>query len=292
MIDNSEHTKVYGNYWKNCGYDSYKHNIYIKTHRNYISGDKTSQHIDIGWNEFQDAYANDDHGGVVFISTESYAGSDGKFTNDIQIHDNHFRDGNMEFIYTGDNVDVKDIYIYNNTFEHGTCSRGLYIAWHTKNVFLYNNTFYQIGAADGAMIRITGQSNAMFKNNIWYARPGQPFLRFDNYQGASFQSDFDLFYDPDGSTTLPSGGGITITNAITGDPLLADPADGDFHLQALGAAVDRGTSVVNPVVIRDYDGNMRAETGTYDVGAFEYPNGADQPTAPKRPGNFRVVIDS
>ncbi len=66
MVDNSQYSRIYGNYFEHCGYDSYKHNIYIKTHKDYISGDKGAEYTYVGWNEFSNAYARDTHGGVIF----------------------------------------------------------------------------------------------------------------------------------------------------------------------------------------------------------------------------------
>jgi len=112
MVDNSYNSRVYGNLFDHCGYDSYKHNIYIKTHPNYVTGDKSCEYTYVGWNEFSNPYSNQNYGGTIFISKASDAGS--KFTRYIWIHDNYFHDGVMEFIYTGDNTPLSDIYIYNN----------------------------------------------------------------------------------------------------------------------------------------------------------------------------------
>ncbi|MDH5202862.1 MAG: hypothetical protein OEW69_06360, partial [Nitrospirota bacterium] len=255
MVDNSQYTKVYGNYFDHNGYDSYKHNIYIKTHANYISGDKSAEYTDVGWNEFNDAYASDTHGGVIFVSKASDAS--GKYTRYIWIHDNYFHDGNMEFIYTGDNTDISDIYIYNNIFQHGTCpNAGIFLAWHTRSVYVYNNTLYQIGASNAPMVGVTGATTAVFKNNIFYSRPGQQFLSVETYQGATFSSDSDLYYNPGGSAS--------------GNPLFVNPQIYDFHLQSTSPAINAGTSAVSSVVTYDYEGIPRPQGLSYDVGAYEY----------------------
>jgi hypothetical protein len=287
MVDNSQNFKIYGNYFDHLGYDSYKHNIYIKTHQDYAG---SAEYSDIGWNEFNNAYARDTHGGVIFISKESSVRD--KYTRYIYIHDNYFHDGNMEFIYTGDNTDISDIYIYNNIFQHGTCpNAGIFLAWHTRSVFLYHNLFYQIGGPAVPMVGITGNTNAVFKNNIFYSRPGQAFLNIETYQGASFNSDHDLFYDPAGKSSLPKGEGITVTKPVASAPGFKDASTNDFHLLAgspeIGAGVAEGSNL-RAYVKTDYDGNGRPFSGGYDLGPFQLSNNVRDVIPPAAPRNLQA----
>jgi hypothetical protein len=288
MVDNSQYSKVYGNFFDHLGYDSYKHNIYIKTHQSYPG---SAEYTYVGWNEFNDAYARDTHGGVIFISKESTVTA--KFTRYIYIHDNYFHDGNMEFIYTGDNTDLSDIYIYNNIFRHGTCpNTGVFLAWHTRSVYLYNNLFYQIGSAAVPMVSVTGNTSAVFRNNIFYSRPGQVFLAIETYQGASINSDHDLFYDPAGPASLPSGTGITLTNPIRQDPQFVNASAYDFHLAANSPAINAGTSDglnLTSYVRTDYDGNQRPLAGLYDLGPYEGIGPAQDLTPPAAPRDLRII---
>lgn len=287
MVDNSRYSEINGNYFDHLGFDSYKHNIYIKTHPNYVSGDTSCEYTYVGWNEFNNAYANDAHGGVIFISKASDA--TGKYTRYIYIHDNYFHDGNMEFIYTGDNTPLSDIYIYNNIFRHGASigGAGIFLAWHTNSVYLYNNLFYQMGGNGYAMIDITGNTTAVFRNNIWVPRSGQTMLNIETYQGATFNSDHDLFFG-----TPPSGAGITVTNARTGDPRFVNAAAYDFHLTANSPAIDAGTSTppINSIVTRDYDGIPRPLASAYDIGPYEGAGGGGgaDATPPSAVSNLSV----
>jgi hypothetical protein len=268
MVDNSQYSEIYGNLFDHLGYDSYKHNIYIKTHQSYAG---SAEFTYVGWNEFNDAYAGDTHGGVIFISKESTVTA--KYTRYIYIHDNYFHDGNMEFIYTGDNTDISDIYIYNNIFRHGTCTNtGVFLAWHTRSVYLYNNLFYQIGNPGVPMVSVTGNTSAVFRNNTFYSRPGQAFLVLEAYQGASINSDHDLFFDPGASASPPSGTGITLTNPLRRDPRFVNASAYDFHLATNSPAINAGTSEglnLSSYVRTDYDGNSRPLAGLYDIGPFE-----------------------
>jgi hypothetical protein len=270
MVNNSQYSLVYGNLFEHCGFDSYKHNIYIKTHQDYIAGDASVDHTDVGWNEFADAWAGTDtRGGVIFVSREG--GTDGKYTGDTRIHDNYFRDGNMDFIYIGDGTPIGDVWVYNNVFRGGTSTNGgitLYAG--TNNAYFYNNTFYRIGPPDLPMIWATGTAQAVFKNNIWHGWPGQAFFAIETYWGATFNSECDLYYDPNGSTPPPSGASIAVRSAVAGNPGFVDPASNDFHLLAISPAVGAGTAAVGAMVTRDYDGNPRPQGVSFDVGAYQY----------------------
>ena len=69
------------------------------------------------------------------------------------------------------------------------------------------------------------------------------------------------------TTPLSNTGTITETNRITADPLLVDPALGDFRLQAGSPAIDAGST--NPDVTDDYVGTSRPQGAGYDLGAYE-----------------------
>jgi len=293
MIREAQYQKVYGNYFYRNGYDSYKHEIYVKTHG---TPPGVAQYVDIGWNEFDSWTANlnpDDQpsrGGAIFISTASDAYDKGG-TNHVYIHDNDFHDGDSEPIYTGDGGG-RAIYVYNNIFRNVTpgVGRGIYLGGtlpRDKDTYFYNNVFFNVGQSDSPIIHVSNAESlpVVFENNIFYARAGQPFIKVDPYKGATFSSAHDLYYDPDGSTSLPSGTGITVTNAITGDPLFVDAPNGDFHLQAGSPAIDAGA--VPSVVTTDFEGNIRPIDGDgdgmarYDVGVYEYcPSGANCATLP------------
>lgn len=270
MVDNSQNTVVFGNMFEHCGYDSYKHNIYVKTHPDYVSGDKSVDQCNIGWNEFADATAGSDaRGGVIFISRAS--GTNGKYTRNVQIHDCFFRGGNMDFIYIGDNVDIGDVFIYNNILRGGSSiNGGMTFYAGTNNVYLYNNTFYQIGLPNQAMVWGTELAHAYFRNNIWYSSAGQAFCNLESWRGATFSFDHDLFYDPDGATSLPTGDNITTVSALRGDPKLANPAGNDFHILTGSPAIDSGIATVSSLVSRDYDGSRRPQGSAFDIGALEY----------------------
>jgi hypothetical protein len=287
FVTASKYTSIYGNLFDHNGYSNMEHNIYVKTQRG-LSGDRNTWYTYIGWNEFSNAISKDLAGGVIFISKESATEVENYYTQYVFIHDNYFHDGEMEFIYTGDNVPISDIYIYNNIFRNGTCDNtGVFLAWHTVTVFLYNNVFYQIGVPSRPMVYVASgiPTTATFKNNIFYSQPGQEFINVEA-GGATANSDHDLFYNPGGTTTLPSG--VTVTNPIVGDPLFMDPRSYNFHLQPGSPAFNTGTSAVSAYVTQDYDGISRPRGALYDIGAFEYDSGGDI-TPPAKPTKLIVI---
>jgi hypothetical protein len=155
------------------------------------------------------------------------------------------------------------------------------LAWHTNSVYLYNNTFYN---TISPIISVTGATHAILKNNIYYANNNQTFFEIETYQGATINSDYDLFY----GRSVPSGSGITITNAKTGNPLFVNPTGRDFHLQSTSAAINAGTASVSSTVTWDYDGNSRPQGSAYDIGAYEYGAGGGSNTPPAAPTDLQI----
>ncbi len=269
MVEDSKNTSILGNLFDHNGYDSYKHNIYIKTQPSISGVDISTLNTNVGWDEFSNAVASDAHGGVIFVSRASNAGT--YITDGVQVHDSYFHDGNDDFIYVGDSTPIGNVYVYDNLFKGGTSINGGLTFYNgTSNAYVYNNTFYQIGPSSLPMIWGTGTAQLQFKNNIWYSSPGQPFFKLESWQGATAGFDHDLFFNPGGTTSIPSGGGITVTGSITGDPLFQNAGGGDYRLQSGSPAIDAGVGTVAPTVVRDFVGRPRPQGSAYDIGAFEF----------------------
>lgn len=269
MVDNSQQSRIYGNHFDHCGNDSWKHQVYLKTHAYDPGLTQNCEYNYVGWNEITDPYASDTRGGGMFCSTQSTAHPE-HYTNHIYFHDNYFHGGNTDFIYTGDNTGIYDIYVYNNIFRGGSGSLGGIVVYRgTHDIHFYNNIFYRMGDPGVGMVFVNWQASDgnYFKNNIWHSNEGQAFTRVEN--GGDFQSDNDMFYDPDGSTTPPGGA----ANLLTGDPLFSSPNPStlyDFQLQPESPAIDNGTSDVSSIVIADFLGTTRPQGSGYDIGAYEF----------------------
>jgi hypothetical protein len=88
-----------------------------------------------------------------------------------------------------------------------------------------------------------------------------------------------------GQVTAPGAG----TNQ-TASPLLADDPLGDFHQLAGSATIDAGvTDAANGPL--DFEGQARAQQGSTDIGADEFPAPAPAPVAPRsNPDRARPVL--
>lgn len=167
------------------------------------------------------------------------------------------------------------------------------------NIEVYNNTFYhcQLGFAFGPDTLIQSstlkvQNNIVLEPYLYFPANAYGFAFFQPYQAGTGipydpcdPSDIsnNAYYSSDG--TWPStltyfrrnqtqfdlstwqGYGFDV-DAITADPLLTDPANGDFTLTAASTAViDKGA---NTGLTTDYAGNVRPIGGGYDIGAYEF----------------------
>ena len=57
-------------------------------------------------------------------------------------------------------------------------------------------------------------------------------------------------------------------NNISQDPAFVDPTTSDYHILAGSPAINQGNGAVAPLV--DYDGNVRSQNYTVDMGAYEF----------------------
>ena len=302
---NAPYVYFYGNIFENCGDDSMKHNIYIKTYGDRVyTNESPSQYNYIGWNEFNAPYASDEHGGTIFLSVCQAGGScgtpNGHYTNHIYIHDNYFHDGTQsDFVYADDSEQVDYVWVWNNIFTGGSGNSAIFLTFGNLNHwYIYNNTFYNTGDSDGVVgiVNDSSKSDVRFANNIIFANnsPSQGFIYTDNFTSgiSSISSTHDLFYSPTGVAPPALGGGVT--NYVTSDPKFVDPVNRIFSLQPGSPALGTGTSSLIrdassdiPIATRDYNGLLRATP--YDIGAVQYTVGTPDYTIPAAPKSLRII---
>ena len=163
------------------------------------------------------------------------------------------------------------------------------------NSFIYNNTVYAVGL--GCVTLEDGCSGNTIKNNIFDSQLNNGGGAYCIYtvDGDSANSyDNNIYFTPDtgtyaGKVALVGAATKTFTewkailvgwsgtskdgNSLETDPLMTDPANADFTLQALSPAIDAGVDVG---VVLDYAGNIvpfnaRSDRSPdFDIGAYEY----------------------
>lgn len=110
------------------------------------------------------------------------------------------------------------------------------------------------------------QTNFIIRGNIAYplnaGGDGSIFLNNSNQSGwivthNLVREDFSI-----------AGSGHTKNNIVIGDPLLIDPANGNFRLQDGSPAINVGIDLSALMPAVDYAGNIRS--GLWDIGAFNF----------------------
>lgn len=113
--------------------------------------------------------------------------------------------------------------------------------------------------AEGVYIGIGLDDDAILNDSI--------IARHTTGQYADGRVDLNGIFWHDNVTDTVRGYGIVFAdNPYWGDPRFADPADGDYHLLAGSAAIDRA---LPSAVDTDFDGRPRPWGGGPDLGAYE-----------------------
>jgi parallel beta-helix repeat protein len=175
---------------------------------------------------------------------------------------------------------------------HGNQNDGFSIEGNAVNTVLRNN----LAAANG----FDDLGNDTGGNQLWV----------DVSSTAGFSSDYDLLWTPDGRETVEYGGVVyhTLADFAAGtgheahgvgtDPLLVNPARGDFH-PGLGGAIDAADASVADFEVIDLDGqlpndvlaipNHGAGDPSYaDLGALERIDAAPRARLSVSPKKVRV----
>lgn len=174
----------------------------------------------------------------------------------LESHDNVAR-YNLVLDATNENIlvssDATDVEVYNNIIQGG--NTGIYVEALSgiSIVTAKNNIFYNPGTWGGAIYVeagevITSDYNCFYRaaNLKWYWQ-GVEKTSFADWKTASSQD----------------------ANSINSDPLMTDPANGDFTLQIGSPCIDAGTDVG---LTTDYAGIQWPfpKGSAPDIGAYEY----------------------
>ena len=184
--------------------------------------------------------------------------------------------------------------IVRNNFVYNCWRTGIYMGDYlnytsggTKNCFVVNNTLFQNNRVLGAFGEIEGEirltehcDSNVVNNNIIYAGQNDVFVHKYTSTGSNNIIDYNLYYSTDAAKWIWNGIEYTDYNAwktaCNGDanstndinPLLANTASPDLHIQSLSPA--KNTGVVVSAGINgstDIDGNTRVVNSKISKGA-------------------------
>jgi hypothetical protein len=277
--DTTTNLKFYGNYVHNVGdaaggIDKYYHAVYFTTNSNSI---------DVGWNTVvPNPNRSTSSGGCRAIQFYSTGGSD-QF--DLHVHDNLIHDA----ICDGINFSTVDpskgvVEAYNNVVYHvgtgpdpfdGSSNYSCIVTGGTNSsqVDVYNNTLYDCGShggSDSGALAL-GIKTRLRNNVIWQ-------LAGESYFASSWGSDCgtvtgsnNLWYGAGSATTCTSGN-------VTANPLVVNLAGQNFQLQQGSPATNAGTTITS--LKTAINGIVRPQGSAYDIGAYEYFQGAASSSNP------------
>jgi hypothetical protein len=232
-----------------------------------------SDHLELGWNTVRDGKT---------CRAMQFHDSGGPNEFDIVVHDNVIHGTVCDGINFA-TVDPSQgaIVAYNNVVYHvglgpdpadGSSNYAcIYVANITNagapgsgNVQLYNNTLYDCGprggSASGAIaVDSGGPVGVQMDDNLIESLSGESYVSADSGSAPAITGANNLL---DGAGAAPS----YLNGSVSGAPLFAGAAAGDFHLTAGSPAVDHGKATA---AATDADGNPRPQGAAFDIGAYE-----------------------
>jgi parallel beta-helix repeat protein len=143
-----------------------------------------------------------------------------------------------------------------------------------RNLTIVNNVFandLSFQSYPGG-ISLVNCPDTIVRNNIFYDQPSHTIHVEGNRNGQEI--DYNLAYRSDGRPSdcyridYKCVDPAPVHHLWNVDPLLINPATGNFRLQGGSPAIDAGIALAK--VTNDYDGNARPQGEGYDIGAFEY----------------------
>ena len=271
----SDNFRLYGNEVSNVGVanpSKLYHAMYFSTNTNSV---------DIGWGSVHDSRGCR---GIQFHSTS------GNNQFGLLVHDNliyNIRCDGINFNTVDPSKGTVAAYnnvIYNAGYGGGAFPEGdsnyscIFVPADTNagptgsgTVEIYNNTLYHCGSHggvdSGAIITGTdGSVHVRLRNNIVYQDSGTT---------APYLGTHTLFNFLSGSNNIWFGKGSgpsQTTGNVAADPKFSNVGGSDFHLQSGSPAIDGGVSIAG--LVRDRDGTPRPQGNSFDIGAYEYYQGA------------------
>jgi hypothetical protein len=315
----SSNVKVLGNYL---------HDLNLGTTNNlqqglYLSTDANFQ--EIGWNEIYNSKGRagmQTHSSPLCVPSCGKSDTTGLILHDLSIHDNIIHHTYQESLIldTTDPSVGSGVKVFNNVFYdcamngQGDCAH-LQLSgdmnanngygkspapfwWYNNTVAAVETTGSNLGAYGNWWpdVHTAGQTTtSRVSNNILYSAGTAPYLDLENYNGSVCGNTDNFTACPidSGDKNLMYGAGTAtysniFSNSINQNPLFANTASFDFHLQSGSPAIGAGLAT-----IVDHTGGYSVQAPTYDIdgrirpnppsiGAYEYAAGTkvDPPNPP------------
>ena len=169
-----------------------------------------------------------------------------------RIHHNRIE---HNYIFTEITETQDNTFAYNISLDGGVTNH--VDAIRTK---LYNNVFYVPGGPGIVTCGPCTSEGIAIVNNIFVAATGI-------YGTLPLDEDHNIFWNPDGAPF--NSGSISATSKVA-DPMLVDPANGDFHLRPGSPAIAAGSrDSLDDGYAVDMDGNAVPSGAAPDIGAFQ-----------------------
>jgi hypothetical protein len=166
-------------------------------------------------------------------------------------------------VYNGNAAVVSQGHVIRGVWSHHNRHGGI-IAGHTTRTLWLNNVMS--ANRDGGLVVQSRGGHRVLSNTLW-GNAGR-----DLVLGA--RAEVTLIGNLLQRVALPRGGWPSVPGAVAhhnlvgGNPLLVDPAAGDFRLRLGSPAIDAG--VPRPEVLDDRRGVTRPQGQAHDLGAYEY----------------------
>lgn len=265
---------------------------YAKVLGNAIHGGRTANKLDhavysqacgdqieIAWNHVYDN--SFDSGPLISINyegTRCTASGDG-YAGDIFVHDNIIDATNYPcrgvYAYEQDWDDGDPVlpmtYVYNNLFINtgGPLNNGSLVV-RNGGMEAYNNSFY---GNNHTCLEFSGPTpnvdHIVFKNNICHMKStATTYIGYPQDAPAVRDIRDNIYYG------LGNYTGALDTNPINADPLYVNPGAGNLFLQSSSPAINKGFSITSALVAKDLLGTPRPQGSAFDIGAYEYVEGA------------------
>ena len=281
---------VLGNELTRCGYPGTSklyHPMYIQSREaNQPPKLPDSDNREIAWNYLHDNHAFD---GINIYREGQYSA----YMTNTRVHDNVIVNQTGRGILIGTFLAGDQNHFYNNVIVNaglGPPPAGPFVndpafgyvcvdinAGAVGNppttIHFVNNTLYGCGFGGGPSNTAGAVSvgnayafNLDFRNNI-VVSTGFPFVPAYSSTKTTTASN-NLWFGSSGGPVPDPAIAEIFAGAVPGDPMLADPLNGDLRLRSGSPAIDRGSPAA-PVPAVDFDHVPRPQGAAVDIGAFE-----------------------